>query len=52
MNERKEYLLKVALLYLKEIAASEESDALSNQVMYDGAMCDGECLINDIENAL
>jgi len=52
MKTRKEYLLKVALEYLKAIDNSEHADALGIILKYDNADCDGQCLIEDIGLAL
>jgi len=46
---RKDYLLRVALAYLKKIKDSEYDEALSTKLEYDNARCDGDCLIDDIE---
>lgn len=43
---REEYLAKVVIAYLREI-----SGAASNELVFDGAICDGYCLADDIEAA-
>ena len=44
VNERAEQLLKAAFELLSQV----EGDNLCNTVFYDGADCDGYCLIYDI----
>ena len=51
-ENRKLYLLKIALKYLKKIDDSEHGDALGIIIRYDNAECDGSCLIDDIEMEL
>lgn len=48
-KERKEYLLKVVLKYLKKL--NEDGEIYSN-IRYDKANCDIGCLIEDIEMVL
>ena len=52
MDTRKEYLLKVALEYLKAIDDSQYADALGITLKYDNADCGGKCLIDDIAMVL
>lgn len=48
-ENRKLYLLKIALKYLKKIKEGQFVDALGETIEYDEADCDGFCLIEDIE---
>ena len=49
---RSEVLLEAVYALLKKIDASPSCDALIETVFYDGADCDGYCLMEDIESEL
>ncbi|MCK6462858.1 MAG: hypothetical protein L6Q29_03525 [Candidatus Pacebacteria bacterium] len=48
-EKRKDYLFRVALAYLKQIEQSEDCDVLGRTIVFDGAKCDGSCLIEDMQ---
>jgi len=52
MNERSIELLKASLKYLNKLKDKDEIGILSEEIYYDGTLCDGSCLLNDIEDHL
>lgn len=44
---RKDFLYKIAIKYLEKL--ENETDALKTTIVYDGASCDGSCLIEDMK---
>lgn len=47
MEKRKDYLFKIAIAYLETL--EKNTDALKATIRYDGALCDGSCLLEDMK---